>query len=128
MSSGNSQTYHIFPNHVCISKMVTLTGTPYQIRISSEGLEIPKLTGHLSHILQLANWLLTCHSTFLIISIALQWGHHWCTTSETGHRQDLLCSGVRVGGHTWKMTHSQEMEFFGAQKYFCHRASWGSAV
>ena len=26
--------------------------------------------------------------------------------------------GVWVGGHTWKMTHPQAMEFFGVQKYF----------
>ena len=26
--------------------------------------------------------------------------------------------GVWVGGHTWKMTHPQTMEYFGVQKYF----------
>ena len=35
-----------------------------------------------------------------------------------GHRQDSLQWGVWVGGHTWKMTHPQAMEFFGVQKYF----------
>ena len=54
--------------------------------------EKPKLTGLLSHILQLANWLLTCHSTFFMASMTLahQGGQHWYTISETGHRQDLL--------------------------------------
>ena len=35
-----------------------------------------------------------------------------------GHRQDSLQWGVWVGGHTWKTTHPQAMEFFGVQKYF----------
>ena len=71
------------------------------MRSSSSGVK-NKNFSHLSHILQVDDWLLTCPSTFLII--ALQWGQHWRTTSETSHRQALLYLGVWVGGHTWKMT------------------------
>ena len=52
---------------------------------------------HLIHIFQMANQLLI------------------------GHMQDSLSWGVWVGGHTWKTTHPQAMEFFGVQKYFLLR-------
>ena len=54
-----------------------------------------KLTSHPSHTLQMAN----------------QLTGYW---SQARH----VIMGVWVGGHTWKMTHPQAMEFFGVQKYF----------
>ena len=95
-SSGSSQTYHYFQSMYVPSD----SGYTYRNSIPDAKFfwfEKSKLTSHLIHILQMANQLLI------------------------GHMQDLLQWGVWVGGHTWKTTHPQAMEFFGVQKYFLLR-------
>ena len=100
LSSRSLKTYHYFRSTYVPSDR----GYIYRNFIPDEKFffwfEKSKLTSHLIHILQKANQLLISHMQHL-----LQWG-------------------VWAGGHTWKMTHPQAMEFFGVQKYFLLRVQY----
>ena len=71
---------------------VPLTSTPYQIRSSLSGLKNPKLTSHLSHILQLTN---------LLPVTPLSWSF------------PLLFSGTALVYHQWNWSYARFIIFRG---------------